>query len=344
MKNTTRTAFEGFKSQIAKLNGVEDVTTKFAASPAVEQTLISKMQESSDFLRRVNIMGVDNQQGEKLGLGVGSTIASTTDTSSTERATQDPTTLDTVGYNCTQTNFDTHITYAKLDAWAHMPDFQQRVRDQVLTRQRLDRIMIGFNGTSRAATSDRVANPLLQDVNKGWLQKLREYDAGSNVLDEGGTAGEIRVGESGDYANLDSLVYDVISNLLDPWYREDTQLVAILGRDLMDEKYFPLIETHGGTPTESRALDMMMSAKRVGGVQAIQVPFFPARAIAVTRLDNLSIYLQNGSTRRAIIDNPKQDRVEDYQSVNEAYVIEDNGGMCMAEHIKFTSDGGTTWA
>ncbi len=341
MKNSTRQVVNEFKAQIAQLNGVEDVTTKFAASPAVEQTMISKMQESSDFLRRINIIGVDAQQGEKLGLGVGSTIAGTTDTSSSDRDTQDPTSLDTNGYNCTQTNFDTHLTYAKLDAWAHLPDFQQRVRDQIITRQRLDRIMIGFNGTSRASTSDRDANPLLQDVNKGWLEKLREYDDGAHVLDEGGTTGELRVGTDGDYANLDSLVYDLISNMLDPWYREDTELVAILGRDLMNEKYFPLIEEHGGTPTESRALDMMLSAKRVGNVRAVQVPFFPARGVAITRLDNLSIYLQNGSTRRAIIDNPKRDRIEDYQSINEAYVIEDNGGMALAENIKFYD--GTAW-
>ncbi|MFI9653977.1 phage major capsid protein, P2 family [Guyparkeria sp. GHLCS8-2] len=344
MKNTTRTAFNDFKAQIAQLNGVPDASTKFAASPAVEQTMINKMQESSDFLRRINIMGVDNQQGEKLGLGVGSTIAGTTDTSSTDRSTTDPTNLDTDGYMCTQTNFDTHLTYGKLDAWAHLLDFQRKVRDQILQRQRLDRIMIGFNGTSRAATSDRATNPLLQDVNKGWLQKLREFDTGSNVMDEGGTAGEIHVGTDGDYANLDALVFDIVNSLVDPWYRQDTGLVAILGRGLMVDKFFPLIESHGDTPTESNALDMMMSAKRIGGLQAVQLPFFPDRAVAVTRLDNLSIYLQNGSTRRAIIDKPERDRIEDYQSVNEAYVIEDNGGMALAENIKFTSDGGTTWA
>lgn len=40
-----------------------------------------------------------------------------------------------------------------------------------MKRQALDRIMIGFNGVKRAKTSDRDANPMLQDVNKGWLQK-----------------------------------------------------------------------------------------------------------------------------------------------------------------------------
>lgn len=344
MKNTTRKIFDQFKAQIAQLNGVDDVSTKFAATPAVEQTVAEKMQESSTFLSRINIMGVDRQAGEKLGLGINSTIASTTDTTAKDRTPSDPTNLDTNGYNCTQTNFDTAIRYSKLDAWAHLPNFQTMIRDQILKRQRLDRIMIGWNGTSRAATSDRATNPLLQDINKGWLQKLREYDAGSHVMTEGGTAGEVHVGATGDYANLDSLVYDIINNLLDPWYSEDTELVAILGRELMADKYFPMIEAHGNTPTEANALDMMMSAKRIGGVQAVRVPFFPPRSIIVTRLDNLSIYFERGSTRRAIIDNPKRDQIEDYQSINESYVIEDNGGMAAVENIKLTADGGTTWA
>ncbi|SUD65897.1 phage major capsid protein, P2 family [Pandoraea pnomenusa] len=113
--------------------------------------------------------------------------ASTTNTDLKERETIDPTDLDPNGYVCTQTNFDSHLKYSKLDAWAKFPDFQTRVRDALLKRQALDRICIGFNGVSRAATSDRVANPLLQDVNKGWLQKYREQ-APARVMDHGKTA------------------------------------------------------------------------------------------------------------------------------------------------------------
>lgn len=46
-----------------------------------------------------------------------------------------------------------------------------RIRNAIVKRQALDRIMIGFNGVKRAKTSNRAENPLLQDVNKGWLQK-----------------------------------------------------------------------------------------------------------------------------------------------------------------------------
>ena len=45
----------------------------------------------------------------------------------------------------------------------------------------------------------------------------------------------------------------------------------------------------------------------------------------VTSYDNLSLYHQINTLRRTIIDNPKRDRVEEYLSENEAYVVEDFG-------------------
>ena len=152
MRNNTRLAFNAYIAAIAKLNGIDSATEKFAVDPSVQQTLENRLTESSAFLGRVNVIGVTEQQGQKLGLGVGSPIASTTDTSAQPRTTFDPSDLDPQGYFCTQTNFDTHITYARLDAWAKFKDFQTRIRDAIVQRQALDRICIGFNGTSRAAT------------------------------------------------------------------------------------------------------------------------------------------------------------------------------------------------
>lgn len=335
MRNQTREIFNAFLQRQAELNGVADPSKKFAVTTPVEQALEALIQDSSEFLSRINIVPVTDQQGEKLGLGVGSTIASTTDTDNADRATQDPTNMDGVGYLCTQTNFDTHIKYALLDMWAKFPNFQTLWRDQVIKRIGLDRQMIGWNGASRAATSDRVANPLLQDVNKGWLQKARENAPARVMTEVVGASSVVNVGATGDYKNLDQLVFDAVGNLLDPWYADDTELVVVMGRALLADKYFPIIGTHGETPTENRALDMMLSAKRVGGLQAARVPNFPANSLAITRLDNLSIYYQEGSRRRTIVENAKRDRVEDYQSVNEAYVVEDHGGFCAVENITF---------
>ncbi|MDB0511046.1 phage major capsid protein, P2 family [Ralstonia solanacearum] len=332
MRNDTRRLFAAYKAAIAKLNGVERVDEKFTVTPSVQQKLETKVQESSDFLSRINVYGVAEQEAEKIGLGVSGPVASTTDTTQQDRQTSDISTLDGRRYRCEQTNSDTHITYQKLDAWAKFPDFQTRIRDAIIKRQALDRIMIGFNGVSRAATSNRVTNPMLQDVNKGWLQNLREQ-APQRVMEEGKkAAGKIIVGAGGDYGNLDALVFDVVNQLVEPWYAEDPELVVVCGRSLLADKYFPLVNKDRD-PTQQIAADLIISQKRIGNLPAVRVPYFPANALLVTRLDNLSIYYQEGGRRRTILDNAKRDRIENYESSNDAYVIEDLACSAMAENI-----------
>lgn len=334
MRNETRIAFNAFVQAVAELNGVPDARTKFAVSPSVQQTLESRIQQSSEFLKRINVVGVDAQTGEKVGLGIGQPIASTTDTTAKDRTPIDPTSLDGSGYVCTQTNFDTALRYSRLDSWSHFQDFQTRIRDAIVQRTALDRICVGFNGTSRAATSDRAANPLLQDVNIGWLQKIRA-NAADRVMHEGAEgSGKVKIGTGAgtDYKNLDALVYDALQ-LLDEWYREDPAVVVVVGSGLLHDKYFPLISS-ANVATEAAALDMVVSAKRIGGKQAVSAPFFPANSVLITRLDNLSLYFQNGGRRRSIIDNPKRDQIENYESSNEAYVVEDYGCAAVVENIE----------
>lgn len=335
MRNDTRQLFNRFLGQIASLSGAEDATQKFVVEPSVQQKLIDKKQESSDFLRAINIVPVDEMKGEILGLSVGNPIASRTDTSgSGTRTTKDPSGLDSHSYECFQTNYDTHLTYGKLDMWAKFADFQQRIQNQIVRAQALDNIRIGFNGTSAAATTNSTTNPNLQDVNIGWLQKMR-LERPAQVMTAGtAVAGKVTYGPGGDYATLDALVYDVVNSLLPSWAVEDTQLVAIVSRDLLNDKYFPLMN-ESIDPTEQIARDIIMSTKRLGNMPAQRAPYFPLGKVFITRLDNLSIYEQDGKRRRHIKDVPERNRIEDYQSSNDAYVIEDHDFACLVENIEF---------
>ncbi|MCV6589343.1 MAG: phage major capsid protein, P2 family [Marinobacterium sp.] len=332
MNNTTREKFNKYLVRICQLNDVSDTQQTFNIKPSIQQKLETLMQESSEFLQKINVVGVTEQQGEKLGLGIGSPVASNTDTSNKDRQTKDPTKMDKTGYHCRKNNSDTHITYAKLDLWAKFKDFQTRIRDLITQRQALDRIIIGFNGEKYEKDTDSAANPLLQDVNIGWLQKYRN-DAPERVMFEGkpGT-GEIQVYSGGHYENLDALVFDAVNNLIAPWYREDTGLVAIVGRDLLADKYFPLVNQNQPA-TETMATEMIISQKRIGGLSAVRVPYLPAGTILITRLDNLSIYYQEGARRRHMEENPKRDRIENYESSNDAYVVEDYTLGCVIENI-----------
>ncbi|SEG43833.1 phage major capsid protein, P2 family [Billgrantia desiderata] len=338
MRNDTRVLFNQFTAQVAKLNGVPDATQKFAVDPTIQQRLEKRIQESSDFLSRINIIGVDELKGEKLGLGISGPIAGRTDVSQKDRETRDLTTLDPHGYECRFTEFDTHLGYNKIDAWAKFPNFQALIRDAIVRQQALDRMAIGFNGTTAAVQTNRATNPMLQDVNIGWLQQYRLH-AEARVMKAGNVAGKVRVGKGGDYLNLDALVYDAVHSLIEPWYRRVPGLVVLVGRNLMSDKYFPLINTEQ-PPSEQMAADVVISQRRIGGQQGMDVPFFPENALMVTTLDNLSIYWQNGARRRHVSENPKRNRIENYESSNDAYVVEDFGAGCLVENIElgdFTS-------
>lgn len=348
MQNETRQQYREYTTRIAELNAIyltdTDQVKTFTVEPTIQQKLETVTQESSEFLKMVNITPVDEQMGEALGLMVSGPIASRTDTSKgVKRGTVDPTGLRSNTYTCVKTNFDTRIPYAKLDAWAKFKDFQTRIRDAVVTRQGLDRIMIGWNGLTAEANTDVAKNQLLQDVNIGWLQKIRT-NAPERHLSKGKLGDFIYVGAGTegtdvDYLNLDALATDAMQ-MLDPWAREDPNLVVICGSDLMHDKYFPIINKAGDTATEIVARDQVLkSAKQLGGKPAISVPYFPAGAMLITSLANLSIYWQNGTRRRAILDVPDEDCIKNFESWNEAYVVEDYGFTAFVENIHMGKKG-----
>jgi len=334
MKNATRILFNQYLGDQATLNGVPSVAQKFAVAPSIQQKLENRIQESSAFLKSINIVPVDEMEGERLGLGTTGPIAGRTNTATADRATVDAASLEGVGYKCAQTNYDTHVRYNTLDMWAKFPDFQLRLARAIQQRCALDRIMIGFNGASVAADTNKTTSPLLQDVNKGWLKYLAD-NAAARVMTGGKVAGKVQVKAdgSGDYKTLDGLVYDATHGLLDTWHQGAGDLVAIVGRGLLHDKLFPLVDNQTA-PTEMLAADIVRSQSRLGGLQAVAVPYMPENAVLITSLKNLSIYYQDGARRRAVIDNPKRDRIETYESSNDAFVIEDLGKACLVKNIE----------
>jgi P2 family phage major capsid protein len=280
----------------------------------------------------INFITVTEQSGGIVGLSVSGTSASRTNTAAgNKRIPADPSGLDERDYKCVQTNFDTALRYDKLDMWAKFPDFQARVQNHLIRLQALDRIRIGWNGTSVATATDKTANPNLEDVNIGWLEKLRT-EIPAHVMTQGATAGHVYYGAAGDYKTLDALVWDATQTLLPNWAKDDPDLVAIVSRDLLHDKYFPLINSDVD-PLNQLARDVVMSSKRLGNLPAITVPYFPTGKVLVTTLANLSIYQQEGKSRRYIQDAPWNDQVEDYQSSNDAYVIENTDYSCLVENI-----------
>lgn len=360
MHKNTKARFLAYTATIALLNGVESTASTFAVAPVVEQKFEEKLKESIEFMGMISFESVVDQSGQTLALEATRSIMGRTDTSGGNRRNPtDPTGNDESNtYFCQQTNFDWSRRYDQLDAWRHKPDFEVLLAMAILRQQGRDLIMCGWHGTSRAANTNRVANPLLQDVNEGWLHKIRTkapgqvFDDGSLTVRTNGTnnpalkaiyvkPGAVLFDASlnngttaeADYSSLDALVLDA-KRLLPEWHRNDTGLVVIVGSDLVDEKYFTIAQETGATATEVEATDRILrSTKQIGGLNAVQVPFFPSDAILITRLNNLAIYNQEGTRRRRLVDEPEYDRIANYESVNMDYVVEHYDLAVLVENI-----------
>lgn len=345
MQNATRLLFNAYLGQVARLNGLDATFTansgeikSFNVSPVIEQRLQAKLRLSSDFMSRINVVPVVPQQGARVGVGITRSLASRTNRAAGHRRTPtDPTGSDNIDqYFCKKTDYDYAWSYALLDAWAHRPEFQQLCRDAVIAQKASDIITIGFNGVDAAVETDREAFPLLQDVNWGWLYKMRTY-APARVMKHGALdALKVYVSDTGtaDYVNLDALVMDMIHNLLAEQFRTATDLVVIVGSDLVHEKYFKIVSQAGDVATEQVARDVILSSRQLGGKPTMQVPFFPANAIMVTSLKNLSYYWQIGSARRQVKEESALDQIENYESINDAFMVEEYGKAALVENIQ----------
>lgn len=322
MKESTKQALAKYRKDVAKQNGIVNAVEKFNVPAAAVQKIVAQIRESNWFLGKINVIPVSSQKGEALGIGVTGMIASRTDTSADkERKTRSVFSVKPMPYMCEQINFDSHIRYAQLDAFAHLKNFARIISTQTREQIDMNKITIGFHGTSCAANTNPATSPNGEDVARGWLQAIRDHNPNA-MLTEGKVTGKIRIGEGGDFANLDLAVMNV-KGLLGDNCVNDSDLVAIIGTDLLSYDKAKFYAANGNTPSEKSKIEDKQVIGTYGGLPAVSVPTFPPSGILVTSFKNLSIYLQEDSMRRSVgKKNDRLDRVENFESVNMAYVIE----------------------
>ncbi|MBP4002454.1 phage major capsid protein, P2 family [Pseudomonas koreensis] len=329
LSTAARQQYSAMQTNMARTYAVATVTQEFNVEPTHAQSLNDRITLSSAFLQRINVIPVSEIKGEKVMIGVNGTVTGRTNTDHKDREPRHALGLDDEGYELYETHSDVTLKFSTIDAWAKFKDFAKRYSAAVQRQIGLDRIMIGWHGVEAKADTDREANPLLQDVNKGWLQIVREQ-APQQILTEGKVPGKIQIGGSGDYANLDAAVFDV-SLMIDEEFRDGGDLVAIIGRDLLAHDKGKLYAAQGQTPTEKERIEMAQVVATYGGLPSYTCPHFPSKGIVVTSFDNLSIYFQGSSWRRYLLENPKRSRTEDYNSRNEGYVVEQLGKFAAIE-------------
>ena len=196
-----------------------------------------------------------------------------------------------------------------------------------------------MNGKTRAKDSDASTNTLLQDVAKGWLQKQREENPTRVMGWQAGAIGttreNVKYGKGAtDYKNLDAVVTDCLNELMDERFADRTDFVVLASRRTVGDKYLRIVNQSGDTATELEAGGRLNKERTLGGLPVLYVPNMPQDTLLITPLSNLSIYYQVSGERRQIIDNPKRDQLESYQSKNIDFVIEEYGAAVLVENLE----------
>ncbi len=266
-------------------------TQTFNLTPPMETKLRQAIMQSDAFLGMVSLLPVQQIKGQVVDVGDDGLSTGRSDTGrfSVEVGQSGNT------YELTKTDSGAHIMWETMTQWANSGsknEWLTMMKNAISRRFALDMLRIGFNGTSIAAKTDPVANPLGQDVNKGWLKIVKEK-AAAQVL---ASADLDPTGATQDsYKNLDSLVQDLINTTIAPEHRQDPDLVVLVGSDLVAAEQHRLLEA-ADSPTEHKAAQSL--AKTIAGKKAYTPPFFPANQIWVTNTKNLQILTQEGTQWR----------------------------------------------
>jgi P2 family phage major capsid protein len=322
LRRETQARYDELVAAMAASYEVADPTQMFTATVPTGNRFQDAVQAASDFLQRISIIYPTDIKDQIVQQTIASSLAKRTQVT-TSNPRQPTIAGDPTGrtFECKPTEFDVALPYALLDNWARFPDFAPRYMRAVYRRIALDRILIGFRGTSCAAATDRASNPLLQDVNTGWIFDLltnnaANYYLGEDVAAEGEDESiKIQIGETGAYQNVHQLVQSIY-DLIDEEHLTGGE-IAIIGKSLIAADKNKILGDNGTTPTEIAHFNLL--GKSYAGIPSVTVPGFPSYGVLITDPANLQIAIQQGSMRRQAKDEPQFNRKVDYISDNECY-------------------------
>jgi len=304
-----------FALQLSKSYGVEAVNKQFNITGPQETKLKAALLESVEFLSMITTMEVDQIKGQVVKVG-NFNIATGRKGGARFVSSQD---VDGNEYELTETDSCAALTWALLSVWANAGNknqFMQLMNQNATQRFALDMLRVGFNGTSIAANTDPVANPLGEDVNKGWHQIVKEKAPAQIVTDPI----YFDVNGAGDYKTLDAIATELKNTLIHPSLRSDPRLVVLVGSDLIAAAQTDMMNK-ADKPSEKVSAQKM--DKQIGGMTAYTPPFFPGKRIVVTMLSNLHIYTQRGTKQRKSENVEDRKQYEDKYWRNEGYAIEE---------------------
>lgn len=302
-----------YSAGLAKSYGVEHTDRFFSLSEPLEMQLRDALLESVQFLKLITCLDVDQLKGQVISVGNPGLFTGRNANGRFMKKVG----IDGNTYELVETDSGAALPWSVLSAWANSGDeneFFQRMQNFTNESFALDMLRVGFNGKSVAATTDPVANPNGEDVNIGWHQLAKNYNSGSQVMNDA-----VTLGEGGDYKSLDAMASDLINSKIPQQFRDDPRLVVLVGAELVAAEQYRLLQK-ADKPTEKIAAQMLDST--IAGRTSMIPPFMPGKRMTVTMLNNLHIYTQRNTRQRKaeFVEDRKQ--YENKYLRNEGYALE----------------------
>jgi P2 family phage major capsid protein len=312
-----------YSQNLAKAYETTDVSKQFAVTGPMETKLKAALLESVEFLKLITVQDVDQITGQVVQVG---NFALATGRKNGGRFVS-TNGVDGNKYELVETDSCSAVPWATLAVWANAGSanqFMQLMSQNATMRFALDMLRVGFNGVSVEVDTDPVANPMGEDINKGWHQHVTEKAPDQIVTDaiyyNPDATAELKEGE---YKTLDAIVTELKNTLIHPALRTDPRLVVLVGSDLTAVAQTKMMNK-ADKPTEKVAAAEM--DKTIGGLKAYTPPFFPGKRIVVTMLSNLHLYTQKGTRQRKSENVEDRKQHEDKYWRMEGYAIEEYEG------------------
>ncbi len=310
LNDTARSLGHDYVSNLRKMCGVNAPLpgddNYFAVTAPREIALRAALLESIDFLNMISVYDVDQLQGQVVDIGASEIYTGRVANGRFIKVLG----VDGNEYALVKTDSCVAIPWDLMSIWANSgstpEEFMNLVNAFTTQAWALDMLRIGFNGTSKAATTNPIANPNGEDVNIGWHKLALNFDAGKQVITDA-----VTLGAGGDYASLDAMAADLINSKIPAEYRTDPRLRVLVGADLVAAEQFRLYGA-ADKPTEKIAAQLL--ANSIAGRPAIIPPFMPGKRMVVTIPTNLQILTQRNTRRR------KAEFVEDRAQFENKYL------------------------
>ncbi|EGD1011097.1 phage major capsid protein, P2 family [Escherichia coli] len=267
LNNRARDLLDKYSAGMAQQFGARDTSRYFSLNDPQENALRLALLESVEFLNMITCLDVDQLSGQVIS--VGSSVLHTGRSENGRFIRQVG--VDGNDYSLVETDSCAALRWDLLSVWANAGKDENEFYNlvQAFTTQAfaLDMLRIGFNGKSRAKTTDPETNPNGEDVNVGWHERMKTLLGGNQIMTDA-----VVLDEAGDYKSLDAMASDLINAKIPAQFRNDPRLVVLVGADLVAAEQYRLYQA-ADRPTEKIAAQMLGST--IAGRPAIIPPFMP---------------------------------------------------------------------